>query len=183
MNERDPGPPDGELVRRALDGDREAFCALVERHEGWVRNLMAARLRRWQDVEEGAQECFVKAFSSLGDLRVPEAFRGWLRSTAERVSTDLVRRKPPRLELRAEAVSPPPPVEQEERRGAVARAVEALEEPYREVVVLRYDRGLSCVEIARELGVTVGAVTMRLTRAHRALAGSLEEWREGRESG
>ncbi len=181
MSEVSPGREDGELVRRALAGDPDAFGALVGRHEGWVRNLMAARLRRWQDVEEGAQESFVKAFSSLRELKTPEAFRGWLRVLAERVAVDQVRRKPLRTQTNPEeapAASSISNVEEGERRSAVARAVESLEEPYREVVALRYDRGLSCVEIARELGVTVGAVTMRLTRAHRTLATPLAEWRD-----
>ena len=168
-----------ELVRLALDGDRGAFPTLVERHEGWVRNLMAARLRRFQDVEEAVQESFVKAFSSLRGLQTPEAFRGWLRTLAELVALDQVRRRPPRIEPPPEEAPVASPVEMGERQASVARAVEALDEPYREVVVLRYDRGLSCAEIARELGVTVGAVTMRLTRAHRALAGPLAEWGEG----
>ena len=141
--------------------------------------MMAARLGRWQDVEEGAQESLAKALASLPALREPEAFRGWLRSIAERVASDLAssrRSRPPLPDT--EHPSVPHPAEVSERRAAVARAVEGLEEPYRETVVLRYDRGLSCAEIARELGISVGAVTMRLTRAHRELAKPLSAWGE-----
>lgn len=172
-------PGDGPLVLAARDGDRQAFGHLVARHEGWMRNMMAARLTRWQDAEDAAQEAFAKAFAALGALKEPEAFRGWLRTIGERVASDLKAdgRPLPRLPGK-DSLPDAGEVEARERRRAVASAVEALEEPYREVVVLRYDRGLSCAAIAGMLGISVSAVTMRLTRAHRALEKDLAPWRE-----
>ena len=170
-------PPDGALVKAALGGDRAAFGTLVERHRGWVRNMMLARTGDFDRAEEAAQEAFVRAFTSLPTLRDPDAFRGWLRTLSERVATDQGRRRTgssemPEVPVR-DGASPP---EREERRSAVAKAVEALEEPYREAVVLRYDQGLSCSEIARALGVSPAAVSMRLSRAHEALSKALSEW-------
>ncbi len=173
---------DGPLVQAACAGDRQAFSTLVRRHEGWVLNMMVARLRRRADAEEAAQEAFLRVFASLPSLREPAAFRGWLRTTAERVASDLGRKRPAQAAAPLgdpAAPAPPPPVEAEERRAAVAGAIEGLEEAFREVVVLRYDRGLSCAQIARALGLSPAAVSMRLHRAHLALAPVLSEWGEG----
>ena len=170
---------DGPLAEAARGGDREAFGALVRRHEGWILNLMLARLGDRGEAEEGAQEAFVRAFSALASLREPGAFRGWLRTTAERVASDLGARRsraPSRDPVGEPSAPAPSPLEAGERRAAVARAVEALEEGTREVVILRYDGGLSCAQIARELGITPAAVSMRLHRAHQELALSLAGW-------
>lgn len=174
----DPG--DGPLVRRACAGDRTAFEDLVRRHEGWVRNVMVARLGRWGEVEEGVQDTFVRAYTALASLRQPEAFRGWLRTTAERVAVDLGRARPrggPESEPDPAARPDPSAYEAGERRAAVARAVEALQPDHREVVIMRYDRGMDCREIARDLGISPSAVSMRLARAHEALARDLAGWR------
>ena len=174
--ERDGDVP---LVQAACSGDRQAFSALVRRHEGGGLNMMVARLRRREDAEEAAQEAFLRVFASLSSLREPAAFRGWLRTTAERVASDLSRKRPDRnaVELGDPAApATPPPLEAEERRAAVARAIEGLEEAFREVVLLRYDRGLSCAQIAQALSLSPAAVSMRLHRAHQALAASLSEW-------
>jgi RNA polymerase sigma-70 factor (ECF subfamily) len=146
-----------------------------------VLNMMVARLRCRADAEDAAREAFLRAFASLPSLREPAAFRGWLRTTAERVASDLGRRRPGQAAGEPgdpAAPAAPPPLETEERRAAVARAIEGLEEPFREVVLLRYDRGLSCAQIAQALRVSPAAVSMRLHRAHQALAGSLSEWGE-----
>ena len=182
MNERvEERDGDGPLVQAACAGDRQAFSALVRRHEGWVLNMMVARLGRRPDAEEAAQEAFLRVYASLASLREPAAFRGWLRTTAERVASDLGRKRPGQAVVAlGDPVAPaaPPPLEAEERRTAVARAIEGLEEPFREVILLRYDQGLSCAEIAQALRVSPAAVSMRLHRAHQALAGSLSEWGE-----
>ncbi len=168
------------LVVSARTGDSEAFAQLVRRHEGWVRNMMVARLKRMDEVEEAAQETFTRAFSALAALKQPEAFRGWLRTIGNRVALDLLDGRHSLARVpEAEEPSVPPeasPAEAVERRQAVARAIESLEEPTRDVVVLRYDEGLSCAEIAKTLGISVPAVTMRLTRAHRELAKTLAGW-------
>ena len=63
----------------------------------------------------------------------------------------------------------------------MARAIESLEDDARQVVEMRYDRGLSYGEIAKALGLTPAAVSMRLLRAHQSLAQDkgLAPWREG----
>ena len=58
---------------------------------------------------------------------------------------------------------------------ALDQAVRGLPEIYRQVVLLRYYGGLSCAEVGRELGVSVGTVTMRLSRAYRMLRECLAE--------
>ena len=167
-------------MRAAQAGDSEAFAGLVRRHEGWVRNMLCARLGSRGDWEEAYQEAFVKAFASLGSLREPEAFRGWMRTLAERVAGDLKRgRRSLPLPDGEQGAIPEDSLDREERRSAVARAVESLEDGYRQVVEMRYDRGLSCGEIAKALGLTPATVSMRLLRAHQSLAKGLAPWREG----
>ncbi|XZE54505.1 RNA polymerase sigma factor [Planctomycetaceae bacterium SH139] len=75
-----------ELVQAAQAGDREAFGELFERYRGTVLALARQRLRDQDEAEELAQEVFIKAMEKLEQLRVPEAFGGWLRRIVHRMA-------------------------------------------------------------------------------------------------
>ena len=83
-----------ELVRRAQAGDRDAFGALVERYERSVFATALRRLRDYSEAEELTQDVLLQAFTKLDQLRVPEAFGGWLRSITVRMAINRAVRRP-----------------------------------------------------------------------------------------
>jgi RNA polymerase sigma-70 factor (ECF subfamily) len=72
------GPNDAELVAAALAGDREAFEQLYDRHARMVRAVVAAVSGDWAAVEDMTQECFLRAYRSLGRLKDPPKFGAWV---------------------------------------------------------------------------------------------------------
>jgi RNA polymerase sigma-70 factor (ECF subfamily) len=69
---------DAEIVRAVLGGNREAFAALVARHERAVWATAWRVLRDDHAAADAAQDAFLQAFRRLGDLRRPEQFGVWL---------------------------------------------------------------------------------------------------------
>src|SRR5574341_2697785 len=86
-------PEDDALVRRTLAGDREAFGVLVRRYERLVFRIVGGFLRNPADVDEVAQEVFVRAYVALPSFRLGLPFRPWVAQIATRASYDLLRRR------------------------------------------------------------------------------------------
>jgi RNA polymerase sigma-70 factor (ECF subfamily) len=77
-NADDASPTDGQLVGRAVDGDRKAFDELIVRYQRQAVAVSYRLLGNSQDALEVTQDAFLKAFTSLQTLQKPEAFCGWL---------------------------------------------------------------------------------------------------------
>ena len=170
---------DQECVRLCLDGHPEAYRVLVERYEAPLVAFMTGRLGDADKAREAAQEAFVRSYFSLSKLRKPGSFFAWLCGIAERVSREETRRATREMaasdDLKARTGADPSA--DFEMRDVVA----SLGEPYREVVLLRYYGGLSCAEMSERLGVPIGTITKRLSRAYALLRGKLETRADGRE--
>jgi RNA polymerase sigma-70 factor (ECF subfamily) len=122
------------------------------------------------EAQEVAQEAFVRAYFTLGKLRKPEAFFSWLLGIADRVAKETYRVAMRRRSVDWEQIEQPEAAGQDaEPDRALTQAVSRLPAPYREVIVLRFFGGQSCPEISRDLGVPVGTVTKRLSRAYALL--------------
>jgi len=158
------------LVRAARRGDREAFGRLVERYSravvarqlGWTRDAAAA--------EDLAQETFLRAWQGLGRLEDVRAFGSWLLSIGGFVGQEWLRRKKTDQKAR-ESLAPPPaaPGKEDGPDLPLAQAVGELPPEVQQLLALRHDRGMSCEEIARELGRPLGTVTKTLSRAYEQL--------------
>lgn len=165
-------PSDAQCVRSCLDGRPETFRFLVERHQAHLMRCLCQRLGDMGKAEEVAQETFVRAYFALPKLNRPEAFFSWLYGIADRVVKEIRRATKrdrtvnwgDRIRTTESAGLPEPDVEQ-----VLEEAVANLPDAYREVVVLRFYTGRSCVEIARDLGIALGTVTKRLSRAYSLL--------------
>lgn len=165
---------DRDCVRLCLDGRPEAFRQLVERYERPVISYLAGRLRDSELAAEIAQEAFVRSFCSLGSLKKPEAFFPWLCGIAQRVLKETARRKTRETHFEAPSSVPDEGTSQPRHDFDLEAAVAALGEPYRDVVLLRFYGGLSCREVAARLGVPLGTVTKRLSRAYQMLRETLK---------
>jgi RNA polymerase sigma-70 factor (ECF subfamily) len=164
-------PSDAECVRSCLDGHPEAFRHLVARYQTSLTRHLRFHLGEMGEALEVAQETFVRAYFALGNLRKPEAFFSWLLGIADRVCKETrraaLRHKSvscDQMELAETTKTVDPGAGQ-----AVTEAVGGLPDAYREVIVLRFYGGHSCADISRDLGVPLGTVTKRLSRAYALL--------------
>ncbi len=81
-----------ELVRAAQAGDRDAFGELFERYRSGIVALAMRRVRNADEAEELAQDVFIQAMQKIDQLRVPEAFGGWLRRIVHRMAINRMTR-------------------------------------------------------------------------------------------
>ena len=161
---------DERLVAASLDGDEDAFAALVSRHSARARAVALALLRRPEEAEDVVQEAVLAAFLGLHGLREPSRFGGWLCGIVANLAKMRLRRERAARSLGDVSGGAVVPEGVELSDGpSVAEVLEALPAAEREAVVLHYVEGLSCHEIAGRVGRTPGAVRVRLHRARRRL--------------
>jgi RNA polymerase sigma-70 factor (ECF subfamily) len=182
---------DRELVRRAQGEDKEAFEELVRRHQHRVFAVAGGILRRREDVEDIAQQVFVKAYFSLKKFDQRAAFSTWLYKITVNECWDLLRKKKVRplvyesdlSEEQARQViasgdkeNPGPDVSQRiEARERVERLMEGLDERDRLMLILKEVEGFSIEEIAEVLNLNGNTVKVRLFRARRRVVSQAKQ--------
>lgn len=172
-------PAEAQLVRASLAGDEDAFAALVRRHQGRVFRLAGRFFRQRQDVEEVAQETFLRAWLKLGTYSARAPFEHWLTRLCLRCAYDRLRRPGrsavdasayPGLEegIEAPAIDPTARLE-------VERLLARLQPADRFLLVLLEAEGWSVAEISERLGWSRVNVKVRAHRARQRLRRVLEE--------
>ena len=175
-----PAPDDDcGLMLRARDGDRDAFTALVRRHQRSLLNFFR-RCGVQTDAEDLVQLTFVRLYR-YRDRYAPRAkLTTFLYLLARQVWIDDLRRQQRRTRLREELAAEPEPVtnhasQPERGRMDLDAALAALPEGLRLVVVMGVYQDLPYAEIAQALGIPVGTVKSRMFNALRQLRRTLEE--------
>src|SRR5437868_1230589 len=174
---------DRELVRRAQAQDKEAFEELVRRHQHRVFAVAGGILRRREDVEDIAQQVFVKAYFSLKRFDQRAAFSTWLYKITVNECWDMLRKKKVRPlvyeadlseEQARQVISSaqkgkdvPDISERLEARQRVERLLDGLDERDRLMLILKEVEGFSIEEIAEVLDLNANTVKVRLFRARR----------------
>lgn len=174
---------DLKAIDAVMQGDRERFGELVERHERQVFAIAWSRLGDAALAEEASQESFIRAFRYLGALRDPSRFSGWLGRITRNVATAIGRREKKELNTRSRWQTEVPreemPEESENESYATADDIESalgdLPDDYREALVLFYLRGESIIEAAATVGVEDGTFRTRLHRARGKLRLAIEK--------
>jgi RNA polymerase sigma-70 factor (ECF subfamily) len=179
---------DGDLAAiaaRARAGERAALRELVEKSAPRIYRLALRVLGDPDEADDVVQETYIRAWERIDELRDPSAVMGWLSRIARNAARDRLRWwKRRRRESFDEAGAAlahlveqagSAPLADEalaaaETGAAVARAVAALPDKHRVVLLLREADGMSYEEIAESLGIAVGTVESRLHRARAALA-------------
>lgn len=167
---------DARCIAAVIAGNREAFSELVERYQDAVISVVRGYTADAHVAEDIAQEVFLSAFVALPQLRDPRYFFPWLIQIARRHAAHAGRRGGKRSAAQPLTGAEPAPEANPatEESARVLRCVEELPEPYRQTVRLRYERQLSCKQIADVEGVAIGTVTSRLTRGLLILRNALE---------
>jgi RNA polymerase sigma-70 factor (ECF subfamily) len=175
---------DQSAVDAVLAGDRDAFRVLVDREGAAVVRACHRILGDIHEAEDAAQEAFVTAFKSLAGWRGDGPFGAWLTRIAVRIALRRVERRrdvawidPANPAAALDVPGGPDPATsalRSERAADVRSAVARLDEPYREVVALRFFGDLSLEEIAIQTGRPLGTVKTHLRRGLIRLRSSIE---------
>ena len=176
---------DEELVRRAQEGDREAFDQMVERHKGAVFRAALAALRNREDAEDVTQETFITAFRKLDTFRGESQIRTWLSRIAWNRSMDHRRRSRVRrfLHLDEPEAMELPSLEADPERATLAssmgarvrREIQRLPETLRDTLLLATGGDLDYASVGELLGVREGTVKSRVHEARAMLRVALQE--------
>ncbi len=163
------------LRRYAATRDAEAFRALVERHQHMVFAACHRVLGNRADAEDATQNCFLKLAQAAGRLRAPIA--GWLHKVAVEGAIDVLRQRASRRTREAEAAAQRtegPEPSWEDVKPEVDKAIAALPDFLRQVLVLYYLEGRKQMEIAAEMGVDTSTASRWCKRYEQKYRGNLE---------
>ena len=181
---------DQQLVLRAQGGDKRAFELLVIKYQRKLGRLLSRFVRDPAEVEDVAQEAFIKAYRALPTFRGDSAFYTWLYriaiNTAKYYLVAMGRRAPTTTGVDIDEAenfedadqlrdtnTPETEFEGKEIAGAVNKAMDALPEDLRTAITLREIEGLSYEEIANVMNCPIGTVRSRIFRAREAIAAEL----------
>jgi RNA polymerase sigma-70 factor (ECF subfamily) len=174
---------DGDIVRRVLAGEGEAYALLVARYRHRYARFAVHMLGEREEAEEALQDAFVRAWRGLRRCRNPDRFDAWLfRILANRCRTRGGRRRRHQATfvrqeraIAAAAAEPAAASHATDWSELVHRALSALDSDQREAFLLKYVDELSYDEMETLTGVGVSALKMRVKRAADRLRTLLQE--------
>ena len=166
-----------ELIAACRRGDPRSFEEVVRRTHRHVYTQALRLVGDRKDAEDVAQDAYLRVFRSLKGFRGDAQFETWLYRIVANAAMSHLRRRRRFGDVLTEPEDGPPPEiastartdDQAVDRQALQEALEALPLSLRTVVVLKDIYGLSCQEIGDQIGVSEGAVKVRLHRARRRL--------------
>lgn len=177
---------DHELVKKVQKGDQQAFNLLVLKYQSRINQLISRFVRNQADVEDVAQEAFIKAYRALKNFRGDSQFYTWLYriaiNTAKNHLVATGRRSPAGASIDAqeaeqyegayalqETATPDREIQAEELQQTVTKAIASLPEDLRTAITLRELEGLNYEDIAMVMDCPVGTVRSRIFRAREAI--------------
>lgn len=183
------------LVTKAKNGDMDAFEALVKANEKIIYNIIYRMMNNQEDTYDLAQETFIKAYTRLGQFNEESKFSTWLYRIATNTALDELRRRKGKEtfsidqtidgkdnEIIPQHVDETENVEGElidkEQVKIIEQGLTELNPDHRAVLTLRDMQGLSYGEIAKILGITLGTVKSRISRARREMRNILLQEKE-----
>ena len=169
--------PVSEALARFQAGEPDAIRALYREYSGAVHTVAISIVRDREIAADVVQQTFVKAWRAAASFDRGREIAPWLYSIARHTAIDAVRAEArptrgghePEVEVPVDSES----LEATWERFEIRRAVDALPEEEREVVRRSHLLGHTHEEIAQQLGVPIGTVKSRSSRAHKRLATSL----------
>ena len=182
---------DAALVRRAQAGEKRAFELLVSKYQRRLLRLLGRILHNQSDVEDIAQETFLKAYRALPKFRNESAFFTWLYRIAVNTARNHISSKHNQvfvsdqiqsqdgetfslLDNLTDGETPETHMHNREIIEALQKALDELPEQLRQAIELRELEGLSYEEIATTMDCPVGTVRSRIFRAREAISEQLK---------
>lgn len=180
-----PEITDQQLVARVQKGDKKAFDLLVLKYQHKILSLVSRYLRNSDEVQDVAQEAFIKAYRALPNFRGESAFYTWLYRIAINTAKNYLvarQRRPPGVDVDIDDAerydgdfqlkdieNPENILFGNELKGVVEQAINSLPTDLRTAVTLREFDGLSYEDIAAAMDCPVGTVRSRIFRAREAI--------------
>ncbi len=191
---------ESELVKRAQEGDRDAFRELVENYQRKVYSICYGMLKDNDDALDVSQEVFVKVYRYLEKFNHQSSFYTWLYRITHNTCIDYIRKNTrvrkveydDRIGRDADEIeggehvlpstlglNPDKVYGRKELREKMLEALETLSEKHRTILILREVEGLSYEEMAEVLNISKGTVMSRLYHARRYFQDAIEEYLKG----
>ena len=188
MTERDV---DAELVARVQRGDKQAFDLLVLKYQRKIMRLLSRMIRDPAEVEDVAQESFIKAYRALPQFRGESAFYTWLYRIAINTARNWLaqnKRRPSapsayeseegetfnETDNLTDSSNPESEMASRQIAETVNKAMNDLPEELRNAIVMREIDGMSYEDIAHSMNCPIGTVRSRIFRAREAIATRLK---------
>lgn len=187
---------DLDLVRKAQAGDKAAFDLLVRKYQNKIISLVSRYLGQNGDVQDVAQDAFIKAYTALPGFRGEAAFYTWLYRIAVNSAKNYLMargRRPAAVDVDAEEAeffensdalkenaSPERLALTEEIKKVIFDTIEQLPEELKIAIQLREIDGMSYEDISAAMGCPIGTVRSRIFRAREAIDNNLQPLLENR---
>ncbi|MCK5892893.1 MAG: RNA polymerase sigma factor RpoE [Endozoicomonadaceae bacterium] len=176
---------DRELVSRVRNGDKRAFDLLVIKYQLKIIALVGGYVYDHQEVQDVAQEAFIKAYRAIGQFRGDSAFYTWLYRIAINTAKNFLvtkGRRPPDNDVDVynadtldgayplkDLATPESNMHKDQVEAVIFKAIKALPDDLRVAVMLREFDGLCYEDIAEIMNCPVGTVRSRLFRARESI--------------
>jgi len=167
-----------KLIRKAKNGNVDAFSALITMYKGQVFRHAYAMVNDRMEAEDIAQEAFVKAYYSLSKLDHEYAFVSWLTRIVTNLCYDRLKKIQKKTSMQTEideqeVSKSASNIEQANMRIQLQEAMKKLSPEHRSVLVLRDIQGYSYNEIAKIVDIPLGTVKSRINIARKILKNEL----------
>ncbi len=177
---RAPSEDETGLVRAAQSGDAKAFAEIVLRYQRAVYRVAYALTRNATDADDLAQETFVRAWGAIGRFELGQPMYPWLSRIVTNLAFSLFRGRKRRPETPLEPLlesgrqwgihdDPADHAARSEHDAKLQAAFAGLSPEHQAILALRAVDDQSYEEIAQTLGIPVGTVMSRLSRARAEL--------------
>ncbi len=175
---------DSDLVKEALNGNKEAFGAIVTRYQKMVARTVKGMLGDSVYAEDIGQEVFIKLYYSLSEFRGEAKLSTYIQKIAVNLTLNEMKRRKRFFSMFSQKGNNEmyeyevPGYDSEERREAseiVEKALQSMDPKFRIIVTMRMLQGYSTKETAEILDLPLGTVLSRLSRAQAQLKQILEK--------
>jgi len=176
---------DIELIDQVLSGNQAAYADLVKRHQRFVFTLAMRFAKGREDAEEIAQDCFIKAYRSLGSFQRQSKFSTWLYSIVyttamtflrkKRVDTDSIDDEDTYIQVENQSSAyDVNDAENKSRSFYLNQAIEQLLPDDATIITMFYKGEQSLEEIGQAMGMEANTIKVKLFRARQRLKEKLE---------
>jgi RNA polymerase sigma-70 factor (ECF subfamily) len=174
---------DNDLVRRVLQGEVEAYAAIVARHQARIFYLGLKFLRRNEDAEDFAQEVFIRAYEKLSSFQGSVPFAAWLYRIAYNLAVNKYHLKKRQLQavsavelLPDSSYCPEHRLLAEELSEWVRKTLHKIPDIYHVLIRMHFFEGLSYPEISKALEMPVNTIKSYIFRAKELIRQKLRVW-------
>jgi RNA polymerase sigma factor (sigma-70 family) len=179
------------LVEESRKGNVEAFEELIKDYKKTAYNIALRIMRNVEDAEDASQEALIKIFKNISSFNMESTFKVWMYRIIVNTCIDFKRRKnistvsidetmdlgsgrEVQREISDESYNPDALIERNYNTQLVNDAINALEDDFKTIIILRDIKGFTYDEISQILSCNLGTVKSRLSRARKRLKELLE---------